>query len=135
MTFVESLRICILEKYCDFKGRAQRSELWWFYLFTIIVYLICNHLMLSPDLNMHQLIGLAIIEVFFVLPNIAVSVRRLHDTNKSGSLYFLMMIPLVGPFILLYLCTLPGTPGPNKFGPDPLNSTPLPPPVAKIDPS
>lgn len=53
------------------------------------------------------------------IPNLAVSIRRLHDTNRSGWFYLFNFIPFVGPFIFLVFCFMEGTRGPNQYGPDP----------------
>jgi uncharacterized membrane protein YhaH (DUF805 family) len=55
-----------------------------------------------------------------IIPTIAVGVRRLHDVDKSGWWILLSLIPLIGGLILLFFYVQPGTPGPNRFGPDPL---------------
>lgn len=55
------------------------------------------------------------------IPNLAVTIRRLHDQNKSGWFYCLGFIPFVGPIILLVFMFMEGTPGPNQYGPDPKN--------------
>jgi uncharacterized membrane protein YhaH (DUF805 family) len=57
------------------------------------------------------------------IPSLSVTVRRLHDTDKSGWLILLGLIPLIGVIILLVFYILPGTKGPNKFGPDPYGKT------------
>jgi len=57
--------------------------------------------------------------LFTLIPNLAVTVRRLHDQDKSGWMILLILIPLVGPLILLVFMLLEGTRGPNRFGPDP----------------
>jgi uncharacterized membrane protein YhaH (DUF805 family) len=54
-----------------------------------------------------------------LIPSIAVAVRRFHDQNQSGWLYLLCLIPYVGGIVLLVFMCLDGTPGPNRFGPDP----------------
>lgn len=57
--------------------------------------------------------------LFIFIPNLAVTIRRLHDQDKSGWFYLLAFIPIVGPFILLIFMLIEGTRGPNRFGPDP----------------
>jgi uncharacterized membrane protein YhaH (DUF805 family) len=56
------------------------------------------------------------------IPGLAVAVRRLHDTNRSGWMYLINFIPLVGPFIFIVFCFMEGTRGPNYYGPDPKGS-------------
>lgn len=66
---------------------------------------------------MLSLLGLWWLVMF--IPNLAVAIRRLHDTDKSGWMYLLVLIPLVGGIILLVFYCTEGTRGPNRFGPDP----------------
>ncbi|HZG46474.1 MAG TPA: DUF805 domain-containing protein, partial [Allosphingosinicella sp.] len=66
------------------------------------------------------LLGLATLWGLLVfIPNLAVTIRRLHDQDKSGWFVLLALIPLVGPIILLVFYCIEGTRGPNRFGPDP----------------
>jgi len=102
--------------YVNFSGRSQRSALWWWYLFVVIVAIIAaiiDRAVIGASV-LYSLTALA-----FLLPNIAVQVRRLHDTDRSGWFILLAFIPLVGAIILIvWYCQL-GTDGPNRFGPDP----------------
>ncbi len=124
MNFIESVQTCLLEKYWKFSGRAQRSEFWWFYLLVfvfLVVDAISDNFANASSSAILYLISL-VIKLLLVLPTIAATVRRLHDTDKSGWLYGIFFIPIIGFFILMYLCAVKGTPGPNQFGPDPLTS-------------
>ena len=80
MTFQDSVKTC-LNKYIDFKGRARRSEFWWFALFTFLVTFILSYI--------SQTLGY-IGQIALLLPSLAVSVRRLQDLGKSGTGYFLL---------------------------------------------
>ena len=109
MGFTESIRIC-LNKYIDFNGRASRSEYWWFVLLTFV-------------LGFIPVIGW-ILRLALLLPSLSVQVRRLHDMNRSAW-WLLLLIPpitIIGAIILLIMSIFPGTPGPNRYGPDPLQS-------------
>ena len=107
-------------KYCNFEGRARRSEFWYFKLSISIIdfiYAFIAKLILAivnNETNAEEIekldiadsipllvIGI-VIGVIFILPNISVSVRRLHDVGKSGYYYFLNLIQLIGTLILLY---------------------------------
>lgn len=127
MTFSNAVVTCLRYKYATFSGRASRSEYWFFGLFSFLVWIAiaCMALFFFPVLeNLLVLLGLAVLAL--LLPNLAVSVRRLHDLNKSGwwlLLYLLHSVPYLGILIQIGFCVLyclRGTVGPNKYGPDPL---------------
>lgn len=94
--------------YMNFKGRASRSEYWFFYLFGIIACLVAA--LLSPILHV------LVIFVLFI-PYIAVLTRRLHDTGRAGPMPFIVLIPLVGPILLLVWECTEGEKTLNKYGP------------------
>lgn len=115
MDIQTSIRTCF-QKYADFSGRAQRSEFWWFALFSFVTSLILQAVDLAIGLPiLGSLFALAVL-----LPSIAVGVRRLHDRDMVGWWYLLIFVPVVGALILLVIFCLKGTTGPNRFGPDPL---------------
>ena len=126
-----------LRKYADFTGRARRMEFWLFWLLLIgiqIVFSILIGLVAGPTAAVADptdpfavLNGpaKALYGVFFLMmlalliPSLAVSIRRLHDTNRTGWWLLLGIIPFLGALVLLIFYLLDGTPGPNKYGPDP----------------
>jgi uncharacterized membrane protein YhaH (DUF805 family) len=114
MILVNTWKTIVTERYAKFDGRAGRAEYWWFWLANIIAYILLAILLQVATIFVVLLIGfwLAII-----VPSIAVSIRRLHDTNKSGWFLLLAFVPLVGGIIVLVFMILPGDPGPNSFGP------------------
>ncbi len=100
-----------LKKYAEFSGRASRKELWLFYLFNILVYLVLVSIF-AP---------VGVIYAFGTwLPTIAVQVRRLHDKNRSGWWYWLQLLPIIGIIIVFVWSVSRGTEGDNDYGPDPL---------------
>jgi uncharacterized membrane protein YhaH (DUF805 family) len=121
-----------LKRYADFQGRSTRMEFWMFTLFVTIVMIVLQVLlgiMFASSVSVDPQTGVVtgggigiaavIIWVFYLailVPSIAVGVRRMHDQDKSG---WFILIPIVN---LVFYC-LPGTPGPNRFGPDPLGGT------------
>lgn len=161
-----------LKRYADFQGRSRRMEFWMWVLFTLIVGLVLGFIdgilgfRLGPSssssfssggaagFSMFSSIGIlgSLWSLATLVPNIAVSVRRLHDINRTGWWLVLPVIPyviglvvmlgaaagqsfgliaiggiftligLVGAIVLLVFYCLPGTPGSNRFGPDPLTS-------------
>lgn len=108
--------INVLKNYATFSGRARRKEYWMFALFNIIVgiVLIIIDYIIGTYFALYGLYCLGII-----LPSLAVSVRRLHDVNKSGWWIFISLIPLIGGIWLLVLFVTDGTAGDNQYGPSP----------------
>lgn len=125
MGFGEAVQSC-LRQYVGFSGRARRSEYWWFFLFVVIVSAVASVLdallgTVSDDTNL-GVIG-TIVGLALVLPIIAVSVRRLHDTSRSGWWYLLVLIPIVGSIILIVFYCLDSH-GDNQYGPSPKAAAP-----------
>jgi uncharacterized membrane protein YhaH (DUF805 family) len=109
----------VLKKYAVFNGRAKREEYWMFVLFNFIIGLVFG-LVFSiiggdPKNNIfYNLYALAIL-----IPSIAVSVRRLHDTNRSGWWLLINFIPIVGFIVILVFMASDSQPGENQYGPNP----------------
>ena len=106
MTFAESIKICF-SKYAEFDGRATRSEFWWWVLFVFLASSAAS--VVSPVVSGLLSLGL-------LLPNIAAGARRLHDTDRSGWLQLVALIPLLGWILLIYWCVQESK-DPNRFGP------------------
>jgi uncharacterized membrane protein YhaH (DUF805 family) len=115
MSFTEAMRSS-LTKYVGFSGRARRSEFWWFELF--ILALALGVQILDDVFNAHGLFQDLILLVM-LLPCLAVSIRRLHDTNRSGWFLIIGIIPLIGGIILLVFECEDSGEGPNRYGPSP----------------
>ena len=101
--------------------RAPRSEYWFWFLFAFLIGIVANvlDLLLGTGYAGTGIIaGLATLAL--LLPNICIGIRRLHDTNRSGFWWFIVLIPLVGAIVLLVFFCQRGTVGENRFGPDPL---------------
>jgi uncharacterized membrane protein YhaH (DUF805 family) len=100
-------------KYVDFRGRASRPEYWYWVLFAVIV---AWPLALVEVLT-YQIPALTLLfNLATLLPSLAVAVRRLHDTNRSGWFLLVALIPFVGSIILIVFMCLRGTPEANRFG-------------------
>jgi uncharacterized membrane protein YhaH (DUF805 family) len=115
-----------LKNYAVFSGRSNRSEFWYFTLFYFIFVVLAVFLdnMLGFAFNNSPYGPIYMIFVLVtLLPNLAVTVRRLHDTDKSGWWILIGAIPFVGPIWLLVLLIVEGTKGENKYGPDPNGAT------------
>jgi uncharacterized membrane protein YhaH (DUF805 family) len=104
MTFIESIRTCF-SKYADFSGVAGRPEYWWWVLFNVIV----SAVLYRTNLWLDSVFSLATF-----LPTIAVTARRLHDTNRSGWWQLLTLVPLIG-WIVLIIWYCQGPVRPNRF--------------------
>jgi uncharacterized membrane protein YhaH (DUF805 family) len=127
-----------LRRYADFSGRSRRLEFWMFQLLNMIVGLVIIALVFSsvpwdqvgdpavqagPPAQPGPLfwVGLGLTMVWSLgslIPGLAVQIRRLHDTDRSGWWWFLNFVPF-GGFVLLVFMLLEGTPGENSYGPDP----------------
>lgn len=118
--------LSVLSNYANFSGRARRSEYWYFVLFNFLVgilaYIVGAIFKQGPLLN-----GLYSLAVF--LPSLAVLVRRLHDTGRSGWWWFIVFIPLLGALVLIIYTAEAGSIGPNKYGPDPKAAEAVPAPA------
>lgn len=106
----------VWKKYAQFSGRASREDYWIFHILNLIAYSV---------LMRGFFLGLICALAAFI-PGLAVGVRRMHDTNRSGWICLLGLIPFAGWAALLVFACQEGTPGENRYGPDPLQAKPLP---------
>lgn len=118
----------VLSKYAVFSGRATRSEYWYWTFGQTLIFLLLWMLGLALMLNLappsrvfnHVLTGespMLLWMLFTLLPSLAVECRRLHDTNKSGALLLLNLVPLVGPILLIIFFCKDSQRGTNQYGP------------------
>ena len=105
----------VLKKYAVFSGRASRQEFWMFVLFNFIIAVVLGLVssLLGGRGVLQNLYGLAVL-----VPTIAVSVRRLHDTGRSGKWFLLALIPIVGLILIAYYVQ-DSAEGQNEYGPNP----------------
>ncbi len=113
------------KRYVDFGGRSARSEYWWWILLTSgigLVFGLLEVIVGGPNSPMYgAVMGLSYLsDLAFILPSLAVAVRRLHDTNRSGW-WYLIVFTIVGVIPLIIWFATRGTIGDNQYGPDPLN--------------
>jgi uncharacterized membrane protein YhaH (DUF805 family) len=116
----------VLKKYAVFSGRARRKEYWMFFLFNLIIYVVLaliDGLMgtFSPQAGLGVLSGLYSLAV--LIPSLAVTVRRLHDTGRSGWWILIALVPFIGGIVLLVFMVLDSQPGENQYGPNPKATT------------
>lgn len=112
----------VLKKYAVFSGRARRKEYWFFALFNTIVYILFGVLAGVMGQDSASIVGILIFiyALGVLLPAIGVTIRRLHDIDKSGWWILVSFVPFIGGIVLFIFTVLPGTPGPNNFGEDPI---------------
>ena len=130
MSFVAAVK-SVLTQYVGFRGRARRSEYWWFVVFSILVGLVAGFLdgvlgtefrSATDDAPAWYSSGgfiSSIASLALLLPTLAVAVRRLHDTDRTGWWLLIGLIPLVGGIVLLVFFVLDSTPGTNRYGVSP----------------
>lgn len=123
MSFQEAVAVC-LKKYSTFSGRARRSEYWWFvlaYVGALFAVGLIDNVIGNDVLGVITLLAL-------IIPALAVSVRRLHDTGRSGAWYLINFVPFVGGLVMLIFACQDSTPGANAYGSSPkwLSASPAP---------
>lgn len=138
MGLTDAVKSC-LRQYATFTGRARRAEYWFFtlaygivfaalYAVMIVALVAGGALSTATDSSAAGAGGgivvtllsllMGVIGLALFLPSLAVTVRRLHDTGRSGWWYLLCLVPF-GSIVVLVFCCLDSTPGPNQFGPNP----------------
>lgn len=120
MSFGAAVSTCF-SKYATFSGRARRSEYWWFVLLYSVVYVVgvvITAVTANTSVSALGPIVLVVGILALVLPLIAVAIRRLHDTGRSGWWYLLGLVPLIGAIVLLVFYVEDSHPA-NQHGPSP----------------
>ena len=116
--FLEALT----KKYATFEGRARRSEYWYFVLFYFLAIVVLAIVDVTVG-TYNEEVGVGLLSGLFglatIVPSLAVMVRRLHDTDRSGWWVLINLVPLVGAVVLLVFTVLDSQPGANRFGPNP----------------
>ena len=108
VSFVEAIKL-YFARFTDFSTRSRRSEYWWVCLFNFIVGFVIG--LIAPDLSW-------IWSLVTLVPTLALCIRRLHDTGRSGWFYLMILIPLVGSIILIVFFCQDSAPD-NRWGPNP----------------
>jgi uncharacterized membrane protein YhaH (DUF805 family) len=114
--------LAALNKYAVFEGRSRRKEYWMFTLINALIIVVLSWIdMFTGWYSLEGELGMlsGLFSLAILIPSIAVGVRRLHDTDRSGWWMLLCFFPLIGVAVLLVFFVLDGTPGSNRFGEDP----------------
>ena len=120
-----SYYLTVLKKYAVFTGRARRAEIWYFILFNLIVSVVLQMLFgsVAETAEDGAASPLAFLPVLYtlviLLPSLAVAIRRLHDTGRSGWWILIALIPLVGTIVLIVFYVQDGDAGDNAYGTNP----------------
>lgn len=107
--------LAVLKKYAVFNGRARRKEYWMFFLLNLIFTLLLG----AVDGILGTVVLGFIYSLAVLIPSIAVGVRRLHDTGRTGWWLLISLIPIIGILVLIYFMVSDGTLGHNEYGPNP----------------
>ena len=116
----------VLKKYAVFSGRARRKEYWFFVLFNIIIALALTFIDFSTGLyDVESEIGLlsSLYSLAVLVPSIAVTIRRLHDTGRTGWWFLIAFVPIIGAIVLLVFMVFDSTPGDNQYSQNPQDAT------------
>ena len=114
MNFLESIITCY-KKVFNYRGRASKSEYWWFQLYFTLFAILTFYIFETHTFGQ----VLFVLWVFNNLPLLSAAVRRFHDMNKSGWTLLWALVPFIGGLIVLIMLAGDGTKGKNKFGPKP----------------
>ncbi|MEM8859197.1 MAG: DUF805 domain-containing protein [Chloroflexota bacterium] len=112
----------VLKQYFDFKGRARRKEYWMFTLVNVIIFAILaaiDFTVLGADVETGGMILYPLYALVVMIPSLAVSIRRLHDSGRNGWYILSVFIPIVGGLVLIYFMVQDSEAGDNKWGPNP----------------
>ncbi|MEY3846800.1 MAG: inner membrane protein YhaI [Actinomycetota bacterium] len=121
MSFFDAIK-SYFKNYATFTGRARRSEFWFTVLFTVLVssaisIITPGHREVMGDLEIDQSSALSNLwSLATIVPSLAVTWRRLHDTGRSGKYFFFILIPIAGVIMLLIELTRDSQPGENQYG-------------------
>jgi uncharacterized membrane protein YhaH (DUF805 family) len=114
--------LAVLKKYAVFVGRARRTEYWYFFLFNLII-TIALILVDTGAGTFYAESGFGLLSSLYtlgvLLPSMGVTIRRLHDTGRTGWWVLLMLVPVIGPLVMLVFLVLDSQPGDNAYGPNP----------------
>lgn len=108
--------LAVLKNYAGFSGRARRTEYWMFFLINFIIVVVLD--VIGVAIKLSTILG-GVYSLLVLIPALAVGVRRLHDTGRSGWWLLISLIPVVGTIILIVFLATDGQPGDNQYGSNP----------------
>lgn len=116
VSFGEAIQMAIVNNYCNFSGRASRSEYWWYALFNMLVGIVIT-VVLGDGMLGQSVSG--IVSLALLLPGLGLAVRRLHDTGRSGWWLLIALLPVIGWILLIVWYCQNSTMADNQYGPVP----------------
>ena len=124
--FIYYIKLCLTSKYFNFHGRASRREFWSFYAFICIIgilaYVLIDEMKAAYDaeggggLYTLVMVLVGLVCLYLVVPLLSATIRRLHDTGKSGWWVLVSLVPSIGELILFIMCLSPSEPYDNRYG-------------------
>jgi uncharacterized membrane protein YhaH (DUF805 family) len=111
----------VLKKYAVFSGRARRKEYWMFFLFNMIILFVLGLIEGNTGISSgsNQSILASLYSLAVLLPSLAVVMRRLHDTGRTGWWLLIALVPIIGAIVLLVFLVIDSQPSENQYGPNP----------------
>ena len=106
------------QKYAQFSGRATRSEYWLFQIVNLVIIAVLFFATIQTGWSTTVIVAFALYALASLLPRLALAMRRLHDTGRSGIWLLLYAIPLIGMVIVLFMYA-GGSDWDNRYGPAP----------------
>jgi uncharacterized membrane protein YhaH (DUF805 family) len=118
--FIDAFKLVVIQNYANFEGRLGRGAFWRFVLVNFVVSLVLGAL--GQQFGVVFWLASVVWWLGLIVPSIAATVRRLHDTNKTGWLVLVSLIPFVGWIILIVFCAAEGDAQTNDYGPVPTDA-------------
>jgi uncharacterized membrane protein YhaH (DUF805 family) len=118
--FIDAFKLVVIQNYANFEGRLGRGAFWRFVLVNFVISLVLGAL--AQQFGVVLWLAYVVWSLGLIVPSIAATVRRLHDTNKTGWLVLVGLIPFVGWIILIVFCAARGDAQANDYGPVPTDA-------------
>ena len=118
--FIDAFKLVVIQNYANFEGRLGRGAFWRFVLVNLVVSVVLA--VLAQQFGVVVWLAYVAWGLGLIVPSIAATVRRLHDTNKTGWLVLVGLIPVVGTIVLIVLCAAQGDAQANDYGPVPTDA-------------